>query len=171
MPDQQYSTPFPLIDSDPHFKRVVGYFRPSDYATWLAGAAAFPGALYAYELSDTTYARRLPKGIMPAMRLATFLGFTGGFLLAYQSSTKRFWGWSENEREQKRDMAELSALAAAGKPLYGESDQPEYIQGVAHRNSVWSQLKFSALPWFNLVNHNHHGVDTAKYGVRASSEQ
>jgi len=45
-------------------------------------------------------------------------------------------------------MAELSALAKAGKPLYGESDLPEYMQGVAHRNSVWSQLKFGTLPWY-----------------------
>lgn len=37
-------------------------------------------------------------------------------------------------------MEELSALAAQGKPVYGPSDLPEYIQGVAHRNSVWSQL-------------------------------
>lgn len=37
-------------------------------------------------------------------------------------------------------MEELSALAAQGKPVYGPSDLPEYIQGVAHRNSVFSQL-------------------------------
>ena len=44
-------------------------------------------------------------------------------------------------------MEELSAIAAQGKPVYGETDLPEFIQGVAHRNSQWSQLKFSALPW------------------------
>jgi hypothetical protein len=76
-------------------------------------------------------------------------------------------------------MEELSALAKAGKPLYGETDLPEYIQGVSHRNSVWSQLKFGTLPWrvldyvfessdvwlhrFNTVNHKYHGVDTSKY--------
>lgn len=37
-------------------------------------------------------------------------------------------------------MEELSALAAQGKPVYGPSDLPEHIQGVAHRNSVFSQL-------------------------------
>ena len=81
--------------------------------------------------------------------------------------TVRFWGWKENSIEVKRDHEELSALAKAGKPLYGESDLPEYVQGVAHRNSMWSQvsrmfgptsdnhtdlaaplqLKFGALPW------------------------
>lgn len=40
----------------------------------------------------------------------------------------------------ERDQKELSALAKAGKPVYGESDLPEYVQGVAHRNSMWSQV-------------------------------
>jgi hypothetical protein len=46
----------------------------------------------------------------------------------------------QQETEQKKDMEELSALAAQGKPVYGPSDLPEHIQGVAHRNSVFSQL-------------------------------
>lgn len=109
----------------------------------------------------------------------------------------RMWGWKENELEQKRDMEELTALAKAGKPLYGGTDLPEYMQGVAHRNSLWSQLKFGVMPWsvhappsnfahrfdrFNMVkcveptldralltvlsSHNHHGVDTTKYGTK-----
>lgn len=59
----------------------------------------------------------------------------------------RFLGWTENAAEAKRDLKELSALAKAGKPLYGETDLPEYVQGVSHRNSQWSQLKFGVLPW------------------------
>ena len=54
----------------------------------------------------------------------------------------RFWGWSENKREEAKDLAELSDRAKRGLPLYGESDQPEWIQGVAYRNSAFSQLKF-----------------------------
>jgi hypothetical protein len=54
----------------------------------------------------------------------------------------RFWGWSENKREYDRDLEELSQLAREGKPLYGESNQPEWVQGAAFRNSQWSQLKF-----------------------------
>lgn len=54
----------------------------------------------------------------------------------------RFWGWSENKREEQKDLAELSDLYRRGLPLYGESDQPEWIQGVAYRNSAFSQLKF-----------------------------
>lgn len=56
-------------------------------------------------------------------------------------------GLLENDAEVKRDQAELSKLAAAGRPIYGESDMPEHIQGVAARNSTWSQLKLGAMPW------------------------
>ena len=54
----------------------------------------------------------------------------------------RFWGWSENEREAALDLAELRARAQQNLPLYGESDQPEWVQQAAYSNSVWSQLKF-----------------------------
>jgi hypothetical protein len=40
--------PYPLVDADPHFNRVVKYFRPSDYATWAAGAAIAPAAIYGF---------------------------------------------------------------------------------------------------------------------------
>jgi len=52
----------------------------------------------------------------------------------------RLWGWKENAREIEMDKKELTQLASEGKPLYGETDLPEYIQGVAHRNSMWSQV-------------------------------
>jgi hypothetical protein len=55
----------------------------------------------------------------------------------------RFWGWSENKREEERDFAELSQLAREGKPLYGESHQPLWVQNAAYSNSAFSQLKFS----------------------------
>ena len=54
----------------------------------------------------------------------------------------RFWGWAENKREEEMDLAELRQRVAEGKPLYPESTQPGWIQDVAYRNSVWSQLKF-----------------------------
>ena len=47
-------------------------------------------------------------------------------------------------------MAELSAIAKQGKPVYGTSDLPEFVQGAAFRNSVFSQLKFSTMPWVKL---------------------
>ena len=55
----------------------------------------------------------------------------------------RFWGWSENKREEERDFVELSQLAREGKPLYGESHQPLWVQSAAYSNSAFSQLKFS----------------------------
>ena len=45
------AAPFPLIDADPHAKRVVKYFRGSDYALWAAGTAAAPAAVYAFGTS------------------------------------------------------------------------------------------------------------------------
>ena len=56
----------------------------------------------------------------------------------------RFWGWRENEREVKRDLEELSQRAREGKPLYGTSNQPEWVQHAAASNSTFSQLKFCA---------------------------
>ncbi|KAJ9621242.1 hypothetical protein H2203_007294 [Taxawa tesnikishii (nom. ined.)] len=35
VPAKKVDSDYPLIDSDPHFKRVVSYARPSD---WLVGA-------------------------------------------------------------------------------------------------------------------------------------
>ncbi|KAJ8591782.1 NUXM, NADH-ubiquinone oxidoreductase subunit [Rhizopogon salebrosus TDB-379] len=161
MPNKVVTTPYPLIDADPHASRVVRYFRSSDYATWAAGTAAFPAALYFWNMADPAKVR-----LTTSLRLGGFFGFVGGFLMAYQRSSLRFWGWSENKREEDLDLAELSQRAAEGKPLYGTSTQPEWVQGTAYRNSAWSQLKFSAFPMFNFVNHPYHGTDPAKYGVK-----
>ncbi|KAF8141688.1 NADH-ubiquinone oxidoreductase complex I, 21 kDa subunit-domain-containing protein [Boletus reticuloceps] len=143
MPDKVVKTPYPLIDGDPHFSRVVRYFRPSDYATWAASTAAFPAALYLWNMADP-----LPPNIRlrTTLRLGGLMGFIGGFLFAYQNSSVRFWGWTENKREEELDLAELRQRVAEGKPMYPESSQPQWIQGVAYRNSVWSQLKFQAFP-------------------------
>lgn len=51
MPQKVTETPYPLIDADPHASRVVRYFRPSDYAVWAVGTAAFPSALYLWGMS------------------------------------------------------------------------------------------------------------------------
>ncbi|KAG6856262.1 hypothetical protein H0H87_006018 [Tephrocybe sp. NHM501043] len=165
MPQKFIETPYPLIDADPHASRVISYFRPSDYAFWAGATGAFPAALYAWQLADPI---RAP--IKTTLRLGGFLGFVGGFLLAYQRSSSRFWGWSENKQEEERDLAELSQRASEGKALYGESPQPQWVQEAAARNSQFSQLKFSAFPMINLVNHNNHGTDPAKYGVRSTEE-
>ncbi|KAJ4473597.1 C-terminal of NADH-ubiquinone oxidoreductase 21 kDa subunit-domain-containing protein [Lentinula aciculospora] len=190
MPEKVLETPYPVLDIDPHFSRVVRYFRASDYAKWAATTIAVPSALLAWEIADPNGLKinrinlapgeKLPSGRMAmgnaiqivtrrmvtGMKVAAFLGFCGGFLLAYQNSSMRFYGWTENKREEEMDFEELSQRAKEGKPLYGESHQSPWVQGAAHRNSVFSQLKFSAFPMFNFVNHPHHGVDTSKYGVK-----
>ncbi|EIN06107.1 hypothetical protein PUNSTDRAFT_90899 [Punctularia strigosozonata HHB-11173 SS5] len=156
---------YPLIDQDPHASRVVRYMRPSDYGYWAAGTAGFPGLLYLWQYVDPV--KTTPQGMRTLMRLGGLFGFVGGFMFAYQRSSMRFWGWTENKREEELDMKEMKQRLAEGKSLYGESDQPEWIQGIAARYSTFSQLKFQAFPWFNLVNHPYHGVDPAKYGATA----
>ncbi len=54
----------------------------------------------------------------------------------------RFFGMSENKREEELDLQELTQRAKEGKSLYGESPQPQWVQNAAHQNSVWSQFKF-----------------------------
>ncbi|TFK39941.1 NADH-ubiquinone oxidoreductase complex I, 21 kDa subunit-domain-containing protein [Crucibulum laeve] len=166
MPQKVIETPFPLIDADPHASRVVRYFRPSDYAFWAGATAGFPSALYLWEMADPTRLR-----LKTSLKLGGVLGFVGGFLFAYQRSSTRFWGWSENKREEEMDLEELTQRAREGKPLYGESNQPEWVQGAASRNSMFSQLKFSTFPMFNMVNHAHHGTDPAKYGVKPKESE
>jgi hypothetical protein len=51
MPITDTARPYPLIDADPHFGRVVRYMRPSDYAVWAGAAAAGPAVLYLYGMS------------------------------------------------------------------------------------------------------------------------
>jgi len=68
------------------------------------------------------------------------------------------------------DMREMVDKAKRGEELYGKSSLTPYMQGVAARNSRYSGLFIHILPWFNFVNHNQHGVDTAKYYQQAERE-
>jgi hypothetical protein len=77
---------------------------------------------------------------------------------------------SENAREVRMDMREMTDRVKAGLPLYGESQLTPAMQGVAARQSRYSALFMAVLPWFNFVNHNQHGVDTAKYYQQAERE-
>ncbi|KAI9482722.1 MAG: NADH-ubiquinone oxidoreductase complex I, 21 kDa subunit-domain-containing protein [Benjaminiella poitrasii] len=165
MPVKEFNAPYPVIDTDPHFARVVRYMRPTDYAAWASVTAAGPLLFLGMEkMSPTGPIRnmRLP------LRLATFFGAVGGFLYAYQNSSFRFWGWTENSKEILKDQEEMSQRIKEGKALYGDSYMPEHSQDTAARTSRFSQLKFSAYPWFNFVNHNNHGVNTSKYSSESS---
>lgn len=68
------------------------------------------------------------------------------------------------------DMEEMVGKVKRGEPLYGTSELTPYMQGVAARQSRYSGMFLSVLPWFNFVNHNQHGVDTAKYYQQAEKE-
>ncbi|KAI4153719.1 MAG: hypothetical protein LQ340_002142 [Diploschistes diacapsis] len=76
----------------------------------------------------------------------------------------------ENKREQEMDMREMVDKVKKGEPLYGESELTPYMQGVAARNSRYTGVWLYVVPWFNFVNHNQHGVDTAKYYRQAERE-
>lgn len=82
----------------------------------------------------------------------------------------RFYGATENRRELEMDMREMVDKVKAGEPLYGESTLTPHMQGVAARQSRYSSLFMGVLPWFNFVNHNQHGIDTAKYYQQAERE-
>ncbi|ORZ36888.1 NADH-ubiquinone oxidoreductase complex I, 21 kDa subunit-domain-containing protein [Catenaria anguillulae PL171] len=149
MPYRNIDGEFPIIDTDPHASRVVRFFRPSDLGVWAALTAAGPAGYYWAEMKK-------PAGDFKiGVRSMGAVGFIGGFLLAYQRSSFRFWGLSENSREIEKDRAEFVAARAEGKPHHlGESDLEPYLQGVAARHSRYTALKFSWLPWFNFVHHN-----------------
>lgn len=68
------------------------------------------------------------------------------------------------------DMREMVDKVKKGEPLYGVSSLSENMQAAASRQSRYSAMFFSMLPWFNFVNHNQHGVDTAKYYQQAERE-
>jgi hypothetical protein len=52
------------------------------------------------------------------------------------------------------DMKEMVQKVKNKEPLYGVSVLDAHMQGVAARNSRYSQVFFHVLPWFNLVNHS-----------------
>lgn len=110
------------------------------------------------------------KSLASIMRLNVAVGLGAGFLYFYQRSTLRFYGFSENRREVEMDMREMTDRVKKGLPLYGESTLTEYMQGAASRQSRYSGVFLHVMPWFNLVNHGNHGVDTAKYYQNAERE-
>merc|ERR1712000_782309 len=130
-PSKTVHADYPLIDNDPHFKRVIGYARTSDYAVGGLAALSGPGLMYAVEKFAPSHAGR---GAFPKiMRLAGAIGITGGFLIFYQRSILRFYGATENRREVEVDMREMVDKVKRGESLYGESQLSPHMQGVAAR--------------------------------------
>ncbi|KAL3469121.1 NADH-ubiquinone oxidoreductase 21 kDa subunit [Aspergillus californicus] len=168
VPPRQLNTDYPLIDNDPHLRRVFGYARNRDYVVAGGTAAAVPIAFWVMERVSPSHVGK--GGFAPMMRLATAIGLIGGLHIFYQRSCHRFYGFTENSREVDMDMREMVDKVKNGKPLYGTSRLSPYLQGVAAQNSRYSQLAIHIVPWFNIVNHDHHGVDTAKYYQQAERE-
>lgn len=50
--EQYVRTEYPLIDSDPHFNRVVRYMRGSDLVAWGGLTAAAPATLLAFGMKQ-----------------------------------------------------------------------------------------------------------------------
>lgn len=167
---------YELIDVDPHFSRVVKYFRGSDVGLWAATTAGFPLALQIWErLEPTAGAFKAPSKVPgTTIRAATLLGFFGGFYLAYIRSSKRFLGWTENAREVKKDRYEIKKLLSQEKLPYHENESAldDRLKDISNRNSQYSFTLMSILPWFNLANHPYHGVNIQKYyEVRPGEEE
>lgn len=156
---------FEVIDQDPIFSKVIGYFRVTDYLTWAGFTVAGPLSLIALEKFEPASGRqfKMPKPMF--LRAGGLIGFTAGFLIAYNQSTKRLWGFSENAKEVQKDRYEVKSLLAQGKNPYGcdDSTVTPYIQDLSARYSKNSQLLLGVLPWFNFVAHPYHGVDLKKY--------
>ena len=71
--------------------------------------------------------------------------------------------------EQATAKAEIEAGIKAAGTDPSKSDLTPYLQGVAHRNSAFSQLKFSTIPWFNFANHPYHGNGSEAASSSSSS--
>ncbi|KAL2038713.1 hypothetical protein N7G274_008471 [Stereocaulon virgatum] len=168
VPPKQLNSPYPLIDSDPHFKRVCRYARTSDYFKAGAFAAFGPGLMLLWEKISPSHVSK--SSFASVMRLSYTIGAGAGFLYFYTLSIQRFYGMEENQREIEMDMREMVDKVKKGEPLYGRSSLTPYMQGVAARNSRYTGIWLHVIPWFNFVNHDQHGVDTAKYYRQAERE-
>lgn len=144
------------------------YARTSDYAAGTALAAAGPALMLWWERVSPSEVSK--GGFASIMRLSGALSVTAGFLYFYSRSINRFYGFTENRREIDMDMREMTDRVKRGEPLYGKTRLTEYMQGAASRQSRYAGVFIHVMPWFNFVNHNQHGVDTAKYYQNAERE-
>lgn len=144
------------------------YARTSDYLAGTALAAAGPALMLWWEKISPSEVGK--GGFASIMRLSGALSVSAGFLYFYSRSVNRFYGFTENRREIDMDMREMTDRVKRGEPLYGKTRLTEYMQGAAARQSRYSGVFIHVMPWFNFVNHNQHGVDTAKYYQNAERE-
>ncbi|KAI9890161.1 MAG: hypothetical protein M1814_004442 [Vezdaea aestivalis] len=164
----QILDPTELTPLNRHIKRVIRYARPEDYVAGGGMAVGGPLAFWTMEKFQPTYLGR--AAFMASMRTMFFISAAGGFFWFASRSTLRFYGWRENAREVEMDKREMVDRIKKGQKPYGDSTMSPYLQGVAARNSRHSTLFIHTIPWFNFVNHEYHGVDTAKYYRQAERE-
>ncbi len=104
MPEKVVETAYPSLTLTLMQYRVVRYMRPSDFGAWAAVTAAFPAAFFAwgtgYSLSFSGFkgvhdlaemadpSSMTQKQLRLGMRGAGILGLFGGFLFAYQRSSR-----------------------------------------------------------------------------------
>ncbi|KAL7412339.1 NADH-ubiquinone oxidoreductase complex I, 21 kDa subunit-domain-containing protein [Mrakia frigida] len=153
-------TRFPLIDSDPHAKRVIRYMRSSDYALWASCIAAGQGLWFMNRRVDPKLGAY--QGLI-GYKIAAIVFGTGGFLWAYRNSSFRFMGIKENARELQLDWEEMRARIQDNQPLYGYSRLSDYGQSATMRMSTNSQWMLHLVPFFNLTNHRFHDTDQDYY--------
>ncbi|GMM33243.1 hypothetical protein DASC09_005680 [Saccharomycopsis crataegensis] len=167
------STSFTKIDTDPEFSKVVRYFRSSDYGVIAASTFFFPALLTAFEKAEPVNGKSFKRPPASILRLGGLLGLVGGFFIAYNRSTQRFWGWSENSRELAKYKAEIKSQLIKGEPAHGKSSLSPWLQDIANRNSQNSQVMLSVIPWFNFVKHPYHGNEKLIEEIKAeiASEQ
>ncbi|KAK4693642.1 hypothetical protein P7C71_g3801, partial [Lecanoromycetidae sp. Uapishka_2] len=111
VPAKQLNSPYPLIDSDPHFKRVVKYARTSDYVKGAAFGAFGPGLMLLWERIAPSHVAK--GGFASVMRLSCTIGAGAGFIYFYTCSIQRFYGMEENKREVEMDMREMHGVDTA----------------------------------------------------------
>merc|ERR1712224_1127000 len=147
-PSKTVHADYPLIDNDPHFKRVIGYARTSDYAVGGLAALSGPGLMYAVEKFAPSHAGR---GAFPKiMRLAGAIGITGGFLIFYQRSILRFYGATENRRRSRWTCARWSTRSSAAShctasPSSRRTCRASRRDKVATRRCLWAWFPGSTL--------------------------
>lgn len=166
-----HNSQYEIIDTDPHFYRVVDYFRPSDWVKVGLFTVSGPAFLAACNWGSSGGKKLHLSGRM--LRIGGALGFVAGFLNSYAASSLRFAGGSENAREVQKDRFEIKKRLSEGKPAWGEDESklPDWLRATAARNSTYSFLNLAVFPWFNFVNHEHHGVDISKYYENRPGEE
>jgi hypothetical protein len=86
--DTRILHPSARADTSSHFKRVVGYARPSDWAYGAGFSAIGPALMLYWERVSPSYVGK--GGFAPIMRLTGAVGLTGGFLLVYSNSISEY---------------------------------------------------------------------------------